>query len=148
MNILSMFNRDDLWDDSTIKYVGRSKNALGLGNPWSHLNARQARFYVSTPQAALDAYRYWLLKKLIPHYLSGMRFVGIEDWEKEYLSKVIQLSVHIKAGKYTSLGCWCINIQNYLLVPDGYEKCHAEILYKACLQLIEQRRNNETILLY
>lgn len=139
MNILSMFNRNDLWDDSTVKYVGRSKKALGLGNPWSHTNTRQARFLTSTPTAALDAYRHWLLEKLIPNYLSGMRFVGIEDWEKDYLSKVIQLSMYIESGKYTSLGCWCVNIQNYLPVPDGFEKCHAEILYKGCLQLINHR---------
>ncbi|MEH2172195.1 DUF4326 domain-containing protein [Nostoc sp.] len=139
MNIISMFNRDELWDDSTVKYVGRSGKALGLGNPWSHKNGRQVRYYTSTPQAALDNYRHWLLEKLVPHYNSGLKFIGLEDWEKVYLSRVVLLSQEIESGKYTSLGCWCINVHDYVPVPDGYEKCHAEILYKACLQLVEKK---------
>lgn len=125
-----------LWDSMGLEYVGRTKYALNLGNPWSHKTNAQARYLVSTREESLYRYREWL-NKLIRNWTTGLRFVGLELWEQQYLGRVIQLATDIDSGYIHSLGCWCINVENYIPVPDGLEKCHAEILYKGCLQLIE-----------
>jgi hypothetical protein len=138
MNILKM--KDDLWNLPGLHYVGRTKHVLGLGNPWSHKANRQARYLVNTNREALYRYREWLMKKLIPNWISGLGVIGLDNWEAEYLKRVVLLSEQIQNGTYTSLGCWCINVENYVLVADGLEKCHAEILYKACLTLIAHKQ--------
>ncbi|MBH8553403.1 hypothetical protein I8751_13665 [Nostocaceae cyanobacterium CENA357] len=140
MNILDMGLDSELWDEPTLKYVGRSKYALGLGNPWGYQNNRQARFIVNNLAESLYRYREWLMTRLVPNWISGLGFTGLNDWERDYLVKVINLATQIEKGEIDSLGCWCINVKKYLVVPDGLEKCHAEILYKACLHLIAHKQ--------
>ncbi|MBD2494998.1 DUF4326 domain-containing protein [Nostoc sp. FACHB-280] len=134
-----------LWSLGGLEYVGRTKYALNLGNPWSHKVNTQARYLVDTPGEALYRYREWLNNKLIRNWTTGCRYTGLELWEQQYLARVIQLATDINSGYVHSLGCWCINVENYLPVPDGLEKCHAEILYKGCLQLIEHFSKEEKI---
>ena len=128
---------NDLWDEPTLAYVGRRKHHLGLGNPWGISQARQVIYPVNTKKEAIDKYRQWFLGKAVKNYISGLHLIGLEFWETEYMVKVVALAKSIQQGECTSLGCWCIDILNYTLVSDGAEKCHAEILYKGCLQLIE-----------
>lgn len=128
---------DDAWEDIHLAFVGVSRKRLGLANPFAYRNERHSISKVSSKQEALDEYRKWLIEKCIARYKSGLRDIGLEHWEKMYLSRVVILAKKIQAQQITSLGCWCINSKNYIPVPDGYERCHAEILYKACLSLID-----------
>lgn len=125
-----------------LQYVGRRKWTLGLGSPWTHQNSRQARYWVKTKEEALDNYRTWL-KKCIDLHLLPFGSTGLQDWEKAYMHQVAKLAHDIRIGSIVVLGCYCIDIYNYQLVPDGLERCHAEILYKACLRLIKHWENME-----
>ncbi len=142
MNILKM--TATLWNEPTLQYVGRSRHGLGLGNPWgvasgrqSESTARHIRYWVTNNGEALYRYREWFLGKLVKNYTAGMGYVGLDEWERVYLSKIVVLSREIRQGKVHSLGCFCVNINNYQPVKEGLEECHAEILYKGCLLINE-----------
>ncbi|QLE54827.1 DUF4326 domain-containing protein [Nostoc sp. TCL26-01] len=139
MNILKM-DSEDAWYTPGLEYVGKSSKALVLANPWNHRNGRHVRYLTTNRGEALYRYREWMMTRLIPNWVSGLKYHGLHDWEKEYLARVVDLSERIERGEVTSLGCWCINVENYLMVPSGTEKCHAEILYKACSHLIAHRQ--------
>jgi hypothetical protein len=40
-------------ENSPIQYVGRHRNSLGLGNPYSHINGVQVQFITKTPKEAV-----------------------------------------------------------------------------------------------
>ncbi|MBD2210199.1 hypothetical protein H6G27_09945 [Nostoc linckia FACHB-104] len=138
--MISILNVSHSYDGDDCEYVGYSKQTLGLANPWSHQNQIQARWKTTTKGEALYRYREWLLGRLVANFISGIRFTGLDDWEVSYLKRVIWLSGRIETEQTRVLKVLeDINELNYHPVPDGMEKSHAEILYKACLQLIEKR---------
>lgn len=62
---------------------------------------------------------------------------------------MIALAIDIRNKKVNTLVCHCINAGNYQPVGDGMEQCHAEILYKACLEIqryLQERRDKEASL--
>lgn len=115
-------------------YCGRSRDKLGLGNPFSHLKNSQAKFKVATLKESLEKYREWL-GKLIEAKLSKQT-QKLEKWERIYLKKVIKLAREIELGKIETLVCFCVNKDNYKYVKKSPKSCHAEILYGACCYLI------------
>ncbi|MBW4689607.1 MAG: DUF4326 domain-containing protein [Komarekiella atlantica HA4396-MV6] len=137
--------KDSFWDEPTIRYVGRTRTGLRLGNPWCEKYSRQARYFVETKQEAIDNYREWLHKKIIKDYILGVPTIAFDKWEVGYLTQVIVLARDIQSNRVLSLGCWCVTTLNYEPVPDGQEKCHAEILYKACLQLIDHWKKQDLL---
>lgn len=146
MDLISMVNMhnytewgaNDIWDEEDFTYVGRSRNALLLGNPWCHTESSQAKFHVPTLQQALNNYREWLFKKIINNLICAVGKWNLEAWEIDYTTRLIALTKKVKDKQVKRIGCWCIEVEKYIPVLDGDEKCHAEILYKGCLLLIEK----------
>lgn len=135
-----------LLNNDKIKYVGRgeSLDELGLGNPFSHKPTKVAKWTVSTLEESISEYRKWLWKLLKAALAKNTQ--GLEPWEREYLKKVLALTKDIKKGKVDGLMCWCINFPNYQANNPIAPKCHAQILYKAIIWLLdqlEQRRNEQ-----
>lgn len=140
MDILKM--KPELWYDSELHYVGRSRYGLGLGNPWAVPTGtgsadRQVKYWVNSKADALANYEAWFIGKLIKNYTSGLGYIGLEPWEKSYLSGAIILSRSIRQGLIKRLGCFCVNLVNYVPSEDVPAQCHAEILYKGCLLINE-----------
>jgi hypothetical protein len=129
---------EEAWLQPHIYYVGKSKLGLGLANPWSHTKHPMARFEAASKSEALYKYKEWLFTKLLPSLDIPGGFGFLDDWEKRYLSAVIHLARLIKLGNVRTLGCWCVNILNYKSTDTQSEECHAQMLYKACNQLIEK----------
>lgn len=117
-------------------YCKRSKQSLGLGNPFSHKKDSQAKFTVDTLEDSLIEYRKWLTK-IVNLYNRGS--FDLEKWETDYAGDVWELAKDIKHYKVNSLVCWCVNILNYVPSSDDLEVCHTQILYKCCLALIDKK---------
>jgi hypothetical protein len=142
MNIYK-FNQQ-LLNKGRIEYVGRGKSLaeLGLGNPFSHKETKVAKWVVGSLEESISEYRKWIYKLVKAAIAKNTE--GLEAWEKQYLKKVLALAKNIKQERIEGLMCWCINIQDYQASSKATPKCHAQILYKAIIWLLnqlEQRRN-------
>ncbi|MGB3204210.1 MAG: DUF4326 domain-containing protein [Crinalium sp.] len=138
------FNQQLLNNNNQIKYVGRGKSLaeLGLGNPFSHKETKVAVWLVDSLEDCISEYRKWLYKLLKAALAKDTE--RLELWEKQYLKKVVALAKEIRKGDVEGLMCWCINFPNYQADSKVAPKCHAQILYKGIVWLLnqlEQRRS-------
>lgn len=127
----------DSWNKPGLVYVGRiNKNgSIGLGNPYGTKWNSLAYYYVSSEEKALNRYRDWV--EMIISALKKDRISSLRKAQQDYYKEMAKLAEAIQEKECIALGCWCITIKNYIPVPDGKERCHAEILYKACLKINE-----------
>ena len=114
-----------------VAYCGRSRQSLGLGNPYSHKEGN-SKFRTASLQETLHSYEVWL-RKLMSHYKSGTLYL-LEDWEYEYLSQAIQLKNQIVKGQVHTLMCWCVNHTNYVRYAQPVS-CHTQILFSRIFEL-------------
>jgi hypothetical protein len=113
---------------------------IGLGNPFSWKKSKFVKGKVNNLEESLSAYRIWLFK-LIEKYKKGTAKQELEAWERDYLRKVLALSQAIAQGQVMGIVCWCIQKKDYMPVKGLKDKeCHTQILYGACLSLIEEKR--------
>lgn len=132
------FNQQILLNNNKIQYVGRGKSLaeLGLGNPFSHKQTKVAVWLVGSLEESISEYRKWLFKLLKAALVKDTK--GLEIWERQYLKKVLALAKDVKQGNIEGLMCWCINFPNYQADSKVAPKCHAQILYKAIIWLLDQ----------
>ncbi len=136
--------RNELVGKPGLVYCGRPKTdswyrgqlLIGLGNPFSWKPTRLAKFKVKNLEESLSGYRHWLFKLLSAHKEQCRE--DLEPWEIEYLHKTLELAQVVKRNEVYGLVCWCINIKNYVPVKSEKKQCHTQILYAACLWIIEQ----------
>lgn len=135
--------KDGLIGQPGLVYCGRPKTnnwshgqlLIGLGNPFSWKQTKLAKFKVKNLEESLSGYRRWLFKLLLAH--KEQRLKGLEPWEVDYLEKTLELARSINKGEVSGLICWCVNVKDYVPEKDK-EKCHTQILYAACLWLIQE----------
>lgn len=153
MDILKF--RDAYCGQEGLVYVGRPRREkyikgqllIGLGNPFSWKKSKYIKGKVNNLEESLSAYRLWLFK-ILEKYKKGTAKQELETWERDYLRKVLALCQAIAQGKVKGIVCWCIQKEDYRPVKGLKDKkCHAQILYGACLSLIEEKRVSETITL-
>ncbi|MBD2440602.1 DUF4326 domain-containing protein [Nostoc sp. FACHB-110] len=140
MNILKY--RDGYVSNPRLIYCGRPKNdeylcqqlLIGLGNPFTWKPTKKAKFKVRNLAESLSKYRQWLWK-LICCY-KDRNLEQLQPWEFRYWQFMKCLAIAISNHQVDGLVCWCIEAKDY--VPaKGLEKCHTQILYCACLYMIE-----------
>ncbi|MBD2629907.1 hypothetical protein [Trichormus variabilis] len=140
MNILKF--KDGYIGNPRLVYCGRPRKdeyycqqlLIGLGNPYSWRNSKKAKFKVKNLAESLSEYRKWLWK-LICCY-RDRNLDKLHPWEFRYWQLMKHLAIVIAKGNIDGLVCFCREIHNYLPVK-GQEKCHTQILYSACLYLID-----------
>jgi hypothetical protein len=106
---------------------------------------------VQNLEESLSGYRYWLFRLLDERRCSlhsaatttmkahkQQHLEAREPWERDYLEKTLELARIIARGEVSGLVCWCINTNNYVPDKSKTKQCHTQILYAACLWLIEQ----------
>jgi hypothetical protein len=129
---------DELWDDNRCYFVDRSRLKLGLANPWAH-NSKTRHYihYVRTKEEALSCYRSWL-NASIDLICNGLSYLHFDhQWEVAYIAGMMRLASKMRGGDIDILGNWDFECRDYIPVPDGLERSHAEILYKGSLRLVE-----------
>ncbi len=123
-------------------YCGRPKTKrysfnqllIGLENPFSCQSNSVAKFQVTSLEECLKEYRKWLFKLLVSYQNCDLN--KLQPWEFNYLQHTLNLAEAISKNEVSGLVCWCVNHKSY--VPTkGFEKCHTQVLYAACLWLIE-----------
>ena len=85
-------------------YVGRSRNGMHFGNPFSHKQDTLASVQLLTREAAVRAYEDWLL---------GVDYLWLEQERREWILQ------RLPTLKGRSLGCYCSPLA-----------CHADVLAK------------------
>lgn len=151
--------RDGLVGQPGLVYCGRPKTntmycgqlLIGLGNPFSWKQTKLAKFKVQNLEESLSGYRHWLFRLLDERRCSlrsdatttmkahkQQHLKSIEPWERDYEEKTLELARRIARGEVSGLVCWCISINNYVPDKSKAKQCHTQILYGACLWLIEQ----------
>ncbi|MBD2499865.1 hypothetical protein [Anabaena azotica] len=141
MNILKFKN--GYVGNNRLVYCGRPKKdeyyvgqlLIGLGNPYSWKRNKKAKFQVKNLDESLTKYRKFTWK-LICCY-RDRKLDELQPWEFRYWQLMNLLAIAIMNNEIDGLVCWCTEIQDYVPIK-GQEVCHTQILYAACLYMIDK----------
>jgi|SanBayMetagenome_1026888.scaffolds.fasta_scaffold53165_1 hypothetical protein len=135
MNILR--HKNGYIGNTKIVYCGRLKSnkQWKLGNPFSWKRS-QARWLVKDLKECLDKFKLFTWD-LINERWNKFNPEDIE-FAQQYWTQMKSLANQIKQGEVDALTCFCGEWKNFTPVKGVPYECHTQILYAACLYMIEK----------